>query len=283
MHKLIDGVRLAYEVAGSGETLVLLHGFPLDRTIWDASFAALAERCRVIRLDLRGSGESDRGHGPALMETLAGDVCGLLDVLGIERAIVVGHSMGGYAALAFFRMYAERVAGLGLVASHVAADTPTRAGERDAQAEAIVAHGMAPVADALVRDLFAPASLAAHPASVARVRAIVARQDPAGAAAQIIGMKERVDSADLLDDIRVPTLIVGGTADRLIAPPTLEATAAAIADCKLVLLPGAGHLPMLEAPEATTAALERLVARSAYRGPDTSRQADAHSGRATRA
>ncbi len=265
MHAMIDGVRLGYDSAGSGEALVLLHGFPLNRTIWDAQFSALAKLCRVVRLDLRASGESGRGEGPALMETLAGDVCGLLDTLGIERAILAGHAMGGYVALAFFRMYAERVAGFALIASHVAADMPARAGERDAQAETVA-------------DLFAPAFAATHPAEVERVRAIVTAADPAGAAAQIIGMKERVDSTDLLEDIRVPALIIGGNSDRLIAPPVLEQTASAIADCEYVSLPDAGHVPMLEAPDATTAALARLIARCALSG-----QADSHTVRATRA
>lgn len=280
MEKIIDGIRLAYDVAGSGEALVLVHGFPLDRTIWDAQFDALARRARVIRIDLRGSGGSGRGEGPALMETLAGDVFGLLDELGVERAIVVGHSMGGYVALAFFRMYAERVAGLALIASRVAADTPARAIQRDAQVEAVTAHGIGPIADAVAAEIFAPGFAAAHPATVERVRAIVVAQDPAGAIAQLIGMKERVDSADLLEDIAIPTLIVAGWEDRLLDGTELERTAAAIADCELARLPGVGHLPMLEAPAETTAALERLVARC---GAAVTRAADSRSARAARA
>jgi pimeloyl-ACP methyl ester carboxylesterase len=278
MQMIVDGVRLAYDVAGSGETLVLLHGFPFDRTIWDQQREALARRARVLRIDLRGSGESGCGSGPALMESLAGDVCGVLDALGIERAVVAGHSLGGYVALAFFRMYAERVAGLALVASHVAADTPARAIERAAQADVALARGMGALADAIVAGALEPAFAVAHPHVVERLRAMVAAQDAAGAAAQIIGMKERVDSADLLEDIAVPALIVAGRSDRLIASEALERTAEAIADCEFVALPAVGHLPMLEAPEATTAALERLVARSALRSA-----ADSHTARATHA
>ncbi len=265
MRTIIDGVRIAYDVAGSGDTIVLLHGFPFDRAIWDAQTAALALRARVVRIDLRGSGESGCGNGPALMETLAGDVFGLLEMLDVDRAILAGHSMGGYVALAFFRMYAERVAGLGLVASHVLADTPERALERDAQAAHVLVNGTASIADTTAAALLAPTFAATHPALRERVRTIVARQDADGAAAQILGMKERVDSSDLLEDIAVPVLIIGGRNDRLIAPATFERMASAIADCEYVALPGVGHLPMFEAPEATTAALERLVARCARR------------------
>jgi pimeloyl-ACP methyl ester carboxylesterase len=191
---------------------------------------------------------------------------------------MAGHSMGGYVALAFFRMYAERVAGLSLVASQVAADTPARAIERDAQAQAVLARGMAALSDAVVAGVLAPAFGAAHPETVERLRAIVATQDSAGAAAQIIGMKERVDSADLLEDIAVPALVIAGLADPILGFPALERIAGAIADCEFVGLPGVGHLPMIEAPAATTAALERLVERCAVNRPR-----DPNSARATHA
>jgi pimeloyl-ACP methyl ester carboxylesterase len=241
MDKTIDGVRLAFDDDGSGEALVLLHGFLLDRAIWQAQATALARQCRVIRLDLRGSGESECGPGPALMETLAGDVFGLLDALGVERAIIAGHSLGAYVALAFFRMYAERVAGLALVSGHIGADTPAQRARRDMAIAAFEAQG-----------------------------------SNAGAIAQLIGMKERVGSEDLLEDIGVPALIIAGADDPQLDFAALEATAAALADCELVRVPGAGRLVMIEAPAATTDALARLVTRCARAS------ADPQSGRATR-
>src|SRR5690242_21925192 len=107
---------------GSGDPIVLIHGFPLTREVWDAQAAQLAQRSRVIRPDLRGMGASSVPEGPYLMETLAGDVAAVLDALGMERASIVGHSMGGYVAMAFCRMYAERVTRLALVCSRLAAD-----------------------------------------------------------------------------------------------------------------------------------------------------------------
>ncbi len=259
MEKTIDGIRLAYDDAGTGNVLVLLHGFPFDRRIWDGAFEQLSRVARVIRIDLRGSGASERGPGPALMETLAGDVFGLLEALHIDRAMLAGHSMGGYVALAFFRMYAERVAGLALVASHVGADSPARRAQRDAEIAQIHAAGMSPRAQITASRLLAPAFAAAHPDVVARLRAMTAAQDPAGAAAQLIGMKERVDSADLLADILVPALLLGGEDDPFIAPTALAQCAGEIADCRLVSLPGVAHLPMVEAPAATVAALTAFI------------------------
>lgn len=275
MTTTIDGRRIGYDDSGGlGIPLVLLHGFPLDRTIWDEQVAMLAGT-RVIRVDLRGCGESDAGEGPALMEALAGDVAGVLDALNVEHAAVVGHSIGGYVALAFFRMYEERVAGFGLIASHTAADaTPRAAGSDAPAAQRELAAGRDAIADRLERDgtmdaaiesylprYFAPAAYRERPELVARARAVMQRQDPRGCAQLVRGMKERVAGDDLLGDIRVPSLIVAGAQDTYIAPQTLRATANAIAGAAFVLLDRAGHAPMLEAPGETADALESLAQR----------------------
>jgi len=104
----IDGGTLHFTDAGSGEALVLLHGFPLDHRSWQAQASELSESYRVICPDLRGSGRSSGTPGPYLMETLAGDILDLLDALHIERAAFAAPSIGSYVQAAFFRMYSER-------------------------------------------------------------------------------------------------------------------------------------------------------------------------------
>ena len=275
MTTLIDGRRIGYDDSGGrGIPLVLLHGFPLDRTVWDDQLAAL-DATRVIRVDLRGCGESAPSDGPALMEALAGDVAGVLDALQIERAAIVGHSIGGYVALAFFRMYEERVAGFGLVASHTAADASRQAAGpnapasqrelaagRDATAERLEREGRMDAAiESYLPRYFAPPVYRDRPQVVERARTIMARQDPRGCAQLIRGMKERVAGDDLLEDIRVPALIVAGADDVYIAPATLRTVADAMGDAELVVLDDTGHLPMLEAPERTAGALASLARR----------------------
>ena len=252
---------------------MLLHGFPLDRTVWDEQLSALGG-VRVIRIDLRGCGESEPGDGPALMEMLAGDVAGVLDALGVERAALAGHSVGGYVALAFFRMFAERVAGLALVASHVSADASNApdadpaqralAVSRDALAERLERENtMDSAIEAYLPRSFAPVAYRERHELVERAREIMARQSPRGAAQLVRGMKERLDSHDLLPDIAVPALIVAGADDAYLRTETLRETAAAIAGAELVVLDGVGHAPMLEAPAPTADALLRFARRAA--------------------
>ncbi len=127
----VDDATIDVSSDGSGDPIVLIHGFPLTREVWDSQAAQLAAHARVIRPDMRGCGRSSAPEGPYLMETLAGDVAAILDAIGVERAAIVGHSMGGYVAMAFCRMYAERVTRLGLVCSRLAADTPQAAKDRE--------------------------------------------------------------------------------------------------------------------------------------------------------
>ena len=135
----VDDARLDIDDRGTGDAIVLLHGFVLTRDIWNAQADALSKTHRVVLPDLRGMGRSTASHGPYLMESLAGDIAAALDALGIERASIVGHSLGGYVALAFARMYVERVERLALVGARLGEDAPERARFREELADRIEA------------------------------------------------------------------------------------------------------------------------------------------------
>jgi pimeloyl-ACP methyl ester carboxylesterase len=257
----LDGAQFEVLDEGCGPALVLLHGFPLSKETWDEQAAALAPLARVIRFDLRGLGTTTATPGPYLMEQLAGDLLEVLDALGVERAVVAGHSLGGYVALAFYRMFAERCAGLGLVASRFSADTPERAAVRLALAGRAERDGMAPVAEAFLPVLFEPQVAAERPELVARTAATIARTDPRGAAAMLRGMAARVDSRDLLAEMEPPVALLAGRDDALVPLEELEAAAAALPDATLEVLPH-GHMLPAEAPGPVTDALARLMARA---------------------
>jgi pimeloyl-ACP methyl ester carboxylesterase len=257
-----DGAEFDVRDAGEGPALVLLHGFPLSNEIWDAQAAASAASARVIRYDLRGLGATTVTPGPYLMEQLAGDLVEILDALRIERAVVAGHSLGGYVALAFFRMFAERCAGLALICSRVSADTPEQAAARLELATRAEREGMAPVAAAFLPRFFAPGFEERSPELAERARAIVERTDPRGAAAMLRGMAARVASDDLFEELSLPVALVAGAYDPIISLDETRATALALSDATLEVLE-CGHSPWFEAPDALSATLERLVRRAA--------------------
>jgi len=105
----INNIDLAYDDTGSGPAVVLIHGYPFNRSMWAEQVSALADSYRVVTLDLRGHGESESSTGASTMKLMAQDVASLMDELRIDRAVIGGLSMGGYVTLAFYQLFAERV------------------------------------------------------------------------------------------------------------------------------------------------------------------------------
>jgi 3-oxoadipate enol-lactonase len=254
-----DGARIDVRVDGAdGDAVVLIHGFPLVREMWDAQAETLARTHRVVRPDLRGMGASSVPDGPYLMETLASDVAAALDKLGVESAAIAGHSLGGYVALAFARMFSERVTRLALVCSRIAADTPEIAEKRRETAAAL--DRGAPLPPETIARLLAPETPSQRPGVAVRAAELAGRIDPRGAAAMLRGMAMRVPSDDIAGDLDVPVLVRAGGRDQVVPLKEARATARAFPRGRLVVCERSGHLPMLEEPEAVTAALEELLA-----------------------
>jgi pimeloyl-ACP methyl ester carboxylesterase len=249
----LNGISIAYERHGKGRPLVLLHGYPLDHSIWEPLVPLLENDFDVILPDLRGFGKSQAGGQNYAISDFAADVAGLLDQLEIEKAAVVGHSMGGYAALAFARAYPGRLAGLGLVSSQALADTPEGKARRYKQAEAILANGVSDVAETMSPKLTARLDLQAWS------KALIMHQPPAGLALALRAMAERPDSTSLLSGFASPFILVHGLADALIPIERARSVKAAAPGAHLTEIPDAGHLPMMEAPQKTAEAFKVLL------------------------
>ncbi len=250
MRIAVDDAVIDVVSEGSGDPIVLIHGFPVTREVWDEQAAQLASRARVIRPDLRGMGRSSVPDGPYLMETLAGDVAAVLDALGIERACVVGHSLGGYVAMAFCRMYSERVTRLALVCSRLAADTPQAAKSREELADRAEREARVdPIVDSYIPRLFSQSLLEKRSPIVERARAMSMQNSVAGMASMLRGMAQRVDAYDIAEDLQMPVLIVTGGADQVVPLPEAKEMARAFPRADLGVLGSSGHLPMLEEPE----------------------------------
>ena len=253
-------MQLAYDDAGSGECVVLIHGHPFDRTLWEPQLAALRGSFRVVVPDLRGFGRSPVTPGLVLMREYAADIEELLGTLGIARAAVVGLSMGGLVAMELATASPERYWALGLVATTAEPPSPQDLRTRDERADATENGGMGVLVDYMQTGLYSPAC---PPAVRARVNAMMAAAPPAGAAAALRGRARRPDYRPLLAALDVPALVVAGTADPW---SNAEVTAEIVSSLKrpeLVLLDGCGHLPNLEAAaqfnEALLAFLNRHV------------------------
>ena len=259
--KKIGGVELAWEEAGTGLPVVLLHAFPLNRRMWKRQQGELASRYRVITPDFRGHGQSSLPGEDSTMERLAADIRSLLDALGLKRVVLGGLSMGGYAAFAFFLHYPERVAALILADTRPQADTEEGRQARHELARVAENEGSTLVADRMLPKLLAPSTRERQPAVVAAVREMILSTPPAGIARALRGMAARPDSTELLPAIKCPTLVLVGQEDALTPPAVAEAMAKKIPGAQLEVIPGAGHLSNLEQPARFTRLLDHFLAR----------------------
>jgi 3-oxoadipate enol-lactonase len=253
---------MAYSEAGKGIPLLFVHGYPLNRRMWEPQLQGLADVARVLAPDLRGHGESQAVPGPYSVDLFADDLAAFLDALGVRQKIVLcGLSMGGYIVFAFYHKYASRLAGLILTATRASADTAQARLARDQSAELARQQGVNAIVDALLPKLLAPASSQNHPQLVEQARQIMAASSLEGVLGDLVALKERPDSTPTLSEITVPTLLLPGAQDQIIPLQEAQAMHAAIRGSVLEVIPDAGHLPNLENPAVFNTAIRRFLNR----------------------
>ena len=249
----VNDIELAYDRRGKGIPLVLLHGYPLDHHLWDEVVPLLEVTFDLILPDLRGFGESTTVITPYTMDDYASDIAGLLDNLGIQKAAIVGHSMGGYVALAFARLYPQRVSALGLVSTQVLADPADRKEGRYKSAADVTENGIAGVVATMTPKFTSDERLQAW------AREMMERQKPAAYIGALKAMAERMDATPLLAAFNFPIVILHGTADALIPIDRAREIKAAVPKAHLAELSDVGHMPMMESKEETAEALKHLI------------------------
>jgi 3-oxoadipate enol-lactonase len=255
----VNGVNLAVEVRGEGPAILFVHGYPLDRTIWRDQIDSL-EGYRRIAPDLRGMGQSDApdlGYG---MGIYADDLAALLDALGINEVVLCGHSMGGYVIFEFLRRWRHRVRALILMDTRAEAESTEGRRARDAAAATARDGGAGAVGGAMLPKMLAPGSEERAPELVDRVRRMMAATPVAGMIGALAAMRDRHDSTGLLPTLaHLPTLVLVGEEDAHAAPDVARRMAALIPGARLVVIPGAGHLPPVERPSETTAEIREFL------------------------
>ena len=256
----------AYVDQGVGHPVLLVHGFPLDHTMWNDQIAALAPHARVIAPDLRGFGRSPLGpidaeHG-ITMERYADDLAELLDALQIgpdQPVVFAGLSMGGYIAWQFVRKHAARLRALVLLDTRALADTEEARAGRIKMAEKVAEWGSARVAEMMGPKLAAPSTHESKPEVVSSLRRVVVDTSPAVIAAAQRGLAARPDVTSMLPKIAVPTLVIVGDQDVISPPDEMKHIAQAIPGAKLVVIPNSGHMTTMENPAAVNKAMQDFI------------------------
>lgn len=232
--------------------MVFLHAFPLNAGMWRPQVEALPDRT-VLAPQFPGFG--GRAQGEASLDAFARAVLADMDAAGVERAVVVGLSMGGYVAFRLHALAPERVAALVLADTRAGADDDAGRGRRADQAARARAEGVAWLADAMLPALLGATTRAERPEAVAETRRLIAAADAEGVARALEAMAARPDSGPRLAEIAVPVLALAGDEDTLTPVAEARRIAEGVPDGRLVVLPGAGHLSNIETPDAFNEAL----------------------------
>jgi 3-oxoadipate enol-lactonase len=260
---LCDGIEIGYDDVGTGVPVAFIHGFPHNRTLWAPQVGALVDRARCIVPDLRGFGESSR-HGPFSIDQFADDVAMLLKGLGVERAVVVALSMGGYVAFSLWRRHRSLVRGLVLADTRAGADSEAARESRRALVEVARTRGSGAVADAQIAGMLGKTTREKRPALIDEVHRMLESASVEGIVGALEAMMARVDSTETLATIDVPTLVVVGSEDVLTPLREAEILHKAIRGSRLEVIEHAGHVSNLERPAAFNHVLSEFLASMNY-------------------
>lgn len=257
--KSANGILIGYDEYGSGTPLVLIHGHPFNRSMWDDQVKAFSSTHRVIVPDLRGYGETTVVPGKTTMETMAKDLAALLDALAIDRVILGGLSMGGQIVFEFYYQFPERVSALLLADTQAQAETEAGKVTRNTTAQRIIDQGMQSLVPEMLPKLLAAKTFAERQEVVEKVRQMIIKTPPEGAAAALRGRAERRDYIPLLKSITVPTLIVVGSEDEYTPISDAELMHQGIVGSQLAIFPSIGHMPNMECPDEFNAAFRQFL------------------------
>jgi pimeloyl-ACP methyl ester carboxylesterase len=240
---------LFYRDEGAGIPTLLLHGFAEDGAVWNNQADVLGSACRLIIPDLPGSGRSPVLTTAPSIEEMATEIGRLLDQLGIDKCILIGHSMGGYITLAFAALYPERLHAIGLFHSTAYPDSDEKKTTRQKAIEFIRANGSAPFIGQSMPNLFAPSTREQRPELIEAAIATYSGFAPGSLIAYYEAMMSRPDRTEVLRQFTGPVLFIAGEDDNIIPLQQVLQQCYLPSIALLHVLRGAGHMAMIEAPE----------------------------------
>ena len=251
--------RIVFQDVGSGPAVLLVHGFPLDRSMWQHQINAWSDRFRLIVPDLPGFGESQFMGDQWTLASMADELAGLLDHLQIPQITYCGLSMGGYIGWQFWQLHPQRFNRLIACNTRAAADTEIVRRARSMQAAMVLEQGIGNLAAEMIPRLFA---FADHPdrsrdyqQAISSVRNMIQNTDPKMIAAAQRAMAERPDATEWLPKIEIPILFVGGQYDQITPSDEMKQNQTLARCGQWIEIADAGHLTPLENPTAFNAIL----------------------------
>jgi 3-oxoadipate enol-lactonase len=246
----VGNITINYDDLGEGKLpLILIHGFPFDKSSWQPQLDYLSNYDRVIAYDIRGFGKSTADHEKISTQLLADDLIHFMDALEIPKAIVCGLSMGGYILLNALNRYPERFAAIILSNTQSIADTAEAREKRLKNIQLIESGGIREYTENTIKNLFYAESFSIKKEVVEKIRKIMLHTSSTSMTDTLHALANREEMCYTLENIIIPTLIISGKEDKSISPKQSTYMHQQIPRSILHLIEKAGHLPNLERPE----------------------------------
>ncbi len=252
-----------FEEYGSGEVLILIHGFTESLKIWYDFKEKLARNFRVVLIDLPGHGQSSILNEVHSMEMMADSIKAVADHLEISSAVLVGHSMGGYVSLAFARKYASLLKGMGLFHSTSLADSDENKLGRERAIDAIRSNHTRFLLN-FFPELFAPETREIYKGEIQLLIDEASTMNPQAIIAAQLGMRDRTSTLDVLINAPFPVMFIAGQKDSRIPFENIWVQMALTETAYSLILRNVGHMGFIEARDKTLDFVEHFT-RSCYR------------------
>ena len=255
--------KITFSDSGKGRVVVLLHGFLGSHKIWQQTITNLSKSYRVIAIDLPGHGESDCYGYIHTMELMAKSVKAVMDSLKLKKYVIVGHSMGGYAGLAFAELYPDNLRGLCLYHSTAYADSTEKKKDRTRAIKAVKANHKIYTSE-VIKNLFATKNIKYLKEEISFAQKIAAQTPKRAIIASLEGMKDRPHRDIILGMAHFPVMMVIGELDNVLPYEQLLEQTELIKNKQVLYLEHDGHMGFLESPKRSNQALRKFI-RTCYK------------------
>jgi len=253
-----NNTKICYSVEGSGDTVVLLHGFLENMDIWDKFSTELSKKYRVILIDLPGHGGSNMIAETHSMELMAEAVNSTLEALQIESCVMIGHSMGAYVSLAYAEMYTSKLSGLGVFHSHAAADT-TEGKINRGRAIQIVKENHKDFISAFIPDLFTKKNQEILADEITKLQEASRLISKESVIASLEGMRQRTDKLKLISNLKIPMMFIIGKQDSRTPLDKMFSQIELVKHAEVLILEDVAHMGYLEAYDKTLAFTSHFI------------------------
>ena len=258
----INDITICYNDSGSDKhPIIFVHGFPFNKKTWHPQFGFFSQNNRVITYDIRGFGKSTSGTKEMSMSQFADDLVDFMSHLEIEKAIVCGLSMGGYILLNAVNRYPEKFSALVLCDTQCIADSLETKEKRQQSISNIPEGGLADFTESFIKNIFLEETLKNEQEMVDKIRNTILATSVTSITTTLKALADRDETCSMLQNIKIPTLIICGKEDKITPPLQAQFLKDGIAHSTLSIIEDAAHLSNLEKPDVFNKELANFISK----------------------